>query len=737
MAYFPSWRKARSERGDGTRVRKVPSRGAARATTAALLCALLTAFALVPLAPAAGLSPPVLAHFERTSPDTINAGDTVTINFSTDIPVASGVLELSYGLYSRRGFSWGTEGGPELTQHVISLPTDAGSWLGGPYLVEYLWFRPSETHFYGSIRRGRPGGESLPAADFTVNNTGLTADRPRLVGVEVTSADVLAPGEDAVVAFSLTAPAQSVKLRFSDESLLKDKYFEWTGSPAPGPFTGEVRIPIEAGFFESKYELRSVTVTYLWIQAKHIFTQPDWPEGAGTFSVVNPGNPLQTLENLSPPIISMGDYPDNVEDLLKYGRIRLSYTWGKWSKTPTESRNRWRRNGEYHCGAMWCGSFYATSASDMGSVLDNEVTVLLEGHKAVSALSNRIYFSRSGPTTVVGSRRVGSELRAGFDLSTVTALPEGAAPTVKFEWKDSADPTNVLDTADTYQLTEADLGRTVRAVAVVEFDGQTVARVVSRDIGPVGKASRLSDFNKDRFNDLFAVDGAGVLRMYTAGPSGWPPHVNVGWGWNIFNLVFSPGDFSGDGSVDVMARDSGGRLWLYEGNGSGGWLRASIVGIGWSGMTEILGPGDFNGDGTSDVLARDASGRLLLYPGNGHGGWLAPRQVGTGWNIFNKIITPGDFDGDGGSDVLARTGHGDLHLYRFSLDGLFLGSSIVGIGWDVMPTFGSIGDTTGDGWNDLYAINREGFLLVYPHMATGWATPQRQGPDWEAMQFIF
>jgi peptidoglycan/xylan/chitin deacetylase (PgdA/CDA1 family) len=61
--------------------------------------------------------------------------------------------------------------------------------------------------------------------------------------------------------------------------------------------------------------------------------------------------------------------------------------------------------------------------------------------------------------------------------------------------------------------------------------------------------------------------------------------------------ILGPGDFSGDGNVDVLARD-GGALWLYRGNGSGRWLSPPLkIGTGWDGMTAILGPGDFSGDG--------------------------------------------------------------------------------------------------------------------------------------------
>ncbi|HSO92130.1 MAG TPA: hypothetical protein VLR70_13370, partial [Arthrobacter sp.] len=38
----------------------------------------------------------------------------------------------------------------------------------------------------------------------------------------------------------------------------------------------------------------------------------------------------------------------------------------------------------------------------------------------------------------------------------------------------------------------------------------------------------------------------------------------------------------------VLARDGGGVLWSYPGDGAGGWLPRSQVGSGWNGMTSIL-----------------------------------------------------------------------------------------------------------------------------------------------------
>ena len=65
-------------------------------------------------------------------------------------------------------------------------------------------------------------------------------------------------------------------------------------------------------------------------------------------------------------------------------------------------------------------------------------------------------------------------------------------------------------------------------------------------------------------------------------------------------------------------------------------------------MTAIIGSGDFSGDGNVDVLARDTAGLLWLYRGNGRGGWISPAlQVGNGWQSLTAVLAVGDFDGGG------------------------------------------------------------------------------------------
>jgi hypothetical protein len=97
-------------------------------------------------------------------------------------------------------------------------------------------------------------------------------------------------------------------------------------------------------------------------------------------------------------------------------------------------------------------------------------------------------------------------------------------------------------------------------------------------------------------------------------------------------------DVNGDWTADVLVRSPTGDLILYGGNGAAGWS-PPWVGTGFGVFDAIVGPGDFTGDGAADVLARSAStGQLWLYPGDGAGGWLPWRVIGTGWGGFDAVM---------------------------------------------------------------------------------------------------
>jgi hypothetical protein len=189
------------------------------------------------------------------------------------------------------------------------------------------------------------------------------------------------------------------------------------------------------------------------------------------------------------------------------------------------------------------------------------------------------------------------------------------------------------------------------------------------------------DLTGDGRGDIVARDSSGRLFRYDGKGGGKvAPRVQIGSGWNGY-YILSTGDFNGDSRADLMGRDKAGVLWLYPGNGRGGLGAKVKVGSGWQAMTLIVGAGDFDHDNDADVLARDSSGRLWHYPGTGSGGFATKRQVGSGWNVFNTVLGPENI----GSllNLLGRDRYGNLVAYGILGDGRFDSRLVgkIGTGW--------------------------------------------------------
>jgi peptidoglycan hydrolase-like protein with peptidoglycan-binding domain len=228
-------------------------------------------------------------------------------------------------------------------------------------------------------------------------------------------------------------------------------------------------------------------------------------------------------------------------------------------------------------------------------------------------------------------------------------------------------------------------------------------------------------FDADGRGDVMGRTATGDLYYYPTGLSSIGKPVRIGPGWNAFNLVLSPGDWTGDGRSDVLARKPTGELHLYRGNGKGGFTGAgTAIGRGWQVFDTVVAPGDFNGDRKPDLLARKPSGELFLYAGNGTGGFASgARKVATGWQTLSDVITPGDFTGDGRADLLGRKGTGELYLYRGTGTGSYEPGRLIGRGWQMFNTVFSTGDLTGDRRADLIARTPAGRNVFYPGNGTG------------------
>jgi hypothetical protein len=196
------------------------------------------------------------------------------------------------------------------------------------------------------------------------------------------------------------------------------------------------------------------------------------------------------------------------------------------------------------------------------------------------------------------------------------------------------------------------------------------------------------------------------------------------------------GDWTGQGTVDLMGTGSNGNLYVYEGTGTGTTRSGVQVGSGWSGFTWQGSPGDLNGDRRTDLLARRADGTLWFYPGKGAGFLGSGKQVGSGWNGMTAIATPGDVNLDGRPDLIARRADGTLHDYRILATGGLQYVRQIGVGWNSMTSIIGMGDLNGDRRGDLIARRSDGVLFSFLSSATGLTSAKKIGTGWNGMNIL-
>ncbi|HEX7536247.1 MAG TPA: fibronectin type III domain-containing protein, partial [Dermatophilaceae bacterium] len=191
------------------------------------------------------------------------------------------------------------------------------------------------------------------------------------------------------------------------------------------------------------------------------------------------------------------------------------------------------------------------------------------------------------------------------------------------------------------------------------------------------------DMTGDGNADVMGRDTAGTMWLYPGnGTSGLTTRRSLGTGWNAYSTITAAGDMIAGGRPDLFALDSTtGILWVYPytGNAVGG-TRVQVR-TGLTGFT-ITGPGDISGDGRADVLARNGAGLLFSYLGSGTGTAAAGVQVGTAnWSAFTALVTPGNWDKAVGNDLLTRDAAGSLWLNPGNNASNFVTPRVVGTGW--------------------------------------------------------
>ncbi|MER7109413.1 FG-GAP-like repeat-containing protein [Streptomyces sp. NPDC000229] len=323
------------------------------------------------------------------------------------------------------------------------------------------------------------------------------------------------------------------------------------------------------------------------------------------------------------------------------------------------------------------------------------------------ALRTSIEFKNPAGTTVAGwssADRFGAQTSMSWDGKDADGTP---VPAGHYTWTLTADPgdgsgpravrTGTIQVADVY-------------LPFRDYDRDGVGELFARSGGalsahePVKGTSTTStgwtgvsavvpfgDLDNDGCNDVLTRTTTGELYRHSAKCAGVPrptsPKAKVGAGFNAFDVLLNPGDMTGDGRSDLLARQrSTGDLYLYADNRAGG-IKAGVKIAGkWNGLT-LIGAGDLDGDGHADLLARDAGGELWRHRSTGTGAFHTRVLVFSDWGAGrDAIIGAGDIDGDGKNDLVSRDTNGKLLRNSGRGNGTFGPTVQIGSGWGARGT---------------------------------------------------
>ncbi|NUS04327.1 MAG: hypothetical protein HOV97_17430, partial [Nonomuraea sp.] len=200
------------------------------------------------------------------------------------------------------------------------------------------------------------------------------------------------------------------------------------------------------------------------------------------------------------------------------------------------------------------------------------------------------------------------------------------------------------------------------------------------------KAVPFGDLSGDRCNDVLVRFTSGALRAYrpACGAAVTPStaYTSLGTGWNQYDVLTSPGDVSGDGRADLVARQSStGDVYLYKATSTGKLATRVKIASKWT-YKKVVGAGDLNGDGHGDLLAQDKSNELWRYDGTGSGTFRARVKVFADWGAsYNVIVGVGDITGDGRADLVSRDTSGTLWRNTGNGKGSFGSRTKIATGW--------------------------------------------------------
>lgn len=176
-------------------------------------------------------------------------------------------------------------------------------------------------------------------------------------------------------------------------------------------------------------------------------------------------------------------------------------------------------------------------------------------------------------------------------------------------------------------------------------------------IGNPGFVVSAADFTNDGWIDIAAMDNAFVSILVNNGAGAFlaPVVSNTG---STTCWPMAPGDFNGDGKLDVVISTGGGQsMRTLAGNGAG--LLSNPISVVSLHTYSSIAVADFNNDGLLDAAACGGN-NLTVYKGLGAGALQMTSDSIVAGGAF--AVMAGDIDGAGLTDVVVHGSYDSIYL---------------------------------------------------------------------------